>query len=57
MAGQLPDYREFGDYLAGRVAAVTVELTDHEAPNSSGTRRRAALLASANDLVSAEAEQ
>jgi murein DD-endopeptidase MepM/ murein hydrolase activator NlpD len=48
---------EFGDYLAGEgVAAVTVELTDHEDPeferNLAGVQ---ALLASADDIVGAEA--
>ena len=50
---------EFGDYLAGEgVAAVTVELSDHEAPelerNLAGVK---ALLASAGEIVSSEADQ
>ncbi len=50
---------EIGDYLAGEgVASVTVELTDHETPeferNLAGVK---AILASAGEIVSAEAEQ
>ncbi len=50
---------EIGDYLAGEgVASVTVELTDHDDPeldrNLAGVK---ALLASAGEIVSVEAEQ
>ena len=50
---------EFGDYLAGEgVASITVELSDHDAPelerNLAGVK---AILASADEIVGAEAEQ